>query len=1014
MSRHGLRASAAIAALALCASLAAHASSSCPDQQAEPQLPKDPAMCQRLAAAVQDPGGMPLNEYEKKLGQFLGAFCHRDEAAGWKVDKRVRDTGPWVGTYADGKWTGKYFGTHQPVLVWYSPKFYQWLKINRPLTGPAPAKPQPIPEGAMIVKEMYTAPAAACAGVDPYKLRPTSGAAVMVRATQAAYDGWFWGWYGWSDVWSVDWPAKSNSPLPNMGFGQYCVNCHASAKDSQTFSALNNLKGEPGHPLIFLSQNFFLNPSWPSSGPPAEPPAMQAPAMPQQRQSSDGVHVRLILQALRALRAPKAKPETQSKPTPFMQRFGTIVGMPLPDEVKNMPPATYDNVWVKQGTLTAHSQFVTSDQCLGCHDAGGTGFQFDMTEPGTNTLLRNISPYATWRYSPMGLAGRDPIFFAQLASETDAFHPEFSNGIQDTCFGCHGVLGQRQFGIDRPRQSDGQCAPFLRDTVDAVPYPPRSAMAKLAQYGALARDGVSCAACHHMVLGEKDSAPVSSAPQNQCVKQRQAALNPGLSKLAATFTGSFFVGPPDKLYGPFADPKTQSMKHALGIEPAHNANIKSSEVCGSCHSVHLPIYYHDKTIGHIYEQTTYPEWAFSAYRTGATPDGDLPLGSGPLAQSCQACHMPNKDAEGNPYRSKIAEIQERSNFPEAENALPAKDIDLPVRAGFAKHTLVGLNLILLKMAAQFPENLGIRVQDPMLGSNGINSIPTTEAAMVDQALNRTADVIIGDVKNDGYTLSARVTVNSKVGHKFPSGVGFRRAFIEFDVLDAADNTLWSSGATDEFGVIVGGNGKPVAGEMWWNSDCSARIEPDARLHQPHYQKITRQDEAQIYQELVSTPPERKTPVCGPNAQPEGQLTTSFLSICAKVKDNRLLPHGFLGLEDRKKIALALGAKPDLAEDTSPVGVGADPDYVYGGGDSLTYSVSLQDLKGHAKPAAVRATLYYQPTPPFFLQDRFCTSHSRDTRRLYDLAGNLDLKGSLAEKWKVRVVTSGPVAVPPTP
>ena len=64
--------------------------------------------------------------------------------------------------------------------------------------------------------------------------------------------------------WSVDWPAKDTSPTPNMGFGQYCTNCHASAKDNQTFAALKNIKGEPGDPLVFLSQNFFLNPPWQS------------------------------------------------------------------------------------------------------------------------------------------------------------------------------------------------------------------------------------------------------------------------------------------------------------------------------------------------------------------------------------------------------------------------------------------------------------------------------------------------------------------------------------------------------------------------------------------------------------------------------------------------------------------------------------------------------------------------------------------------------------------------------
>ncbi len=67
------------------------------------------------------PSALPLNEYEAKFNEYVGAMCHRNEAGGWKVDKRVRDTGPWIGTFANGKWTGQGFGTHAPVLIWYSP-----------------------------------------------------------------------------------------------------------------------------------------------------------------------------------------------------------------------------------------------------------------------------------------------------------------------------------------------------------------------------------------------------------------------------------------------------------------------------------------------------------------------------------------------------------------------------------------------------------------------------------------------------------------------------------------------------------------------------------------------------------------------------------------------------------------------------------------------------------------------------------------------------------------------------
>jgi hypothetical protein len=209
-------------------------------------------------------------------------------------------------------------------------------------------------------------------------------------------------------------------------------------------------------------------------------------------------------------------------------------------------------------------------------------------------------------------------------------------------------------------------------------------------------------------------------------------------------------------------------------------------------------------------------------------------------------------------------------------------------------------------------------------------------------------------------------------------------------------------------VIIDEKGNPIAGELWWNQDCSARVEPEKRLHQPHYQEITRQDQAQIFQELVAEP-SGDAPVCGPGAAPAGKLTTSFLSICAKVKDNRLLPAGFLKVEDRIAISKALGADDMMAIESGAHAVGDDPDYQRGGSDQLVYRVPLAEIAG--RPAAVQATLYYQATPPYFLQDRFCTSNGPDAKRLYYLAGKLSLTGTPAADWKLRVVTSGPVSVP---
>ena len=992
------------AAVALVCLGAGHAMAAgdCPDLQPAALTPADPAVCAELRSVVGHPGALPLSQYEAKLEQFFGNFCHRDEASGWKRDKHVRDTGPYTNIFTDGGWQGQYYGTHQPVVIWYSPDFHAWLKANRPAEG-SRLKPAdtPIPDGAMIVKEMLTAPAARCAKEDPLKLLPSSGAAFMVRDAKASHDGWYWGWFGWG-AGNIDWPPRPSNGLPYQGFGQYCMNCHASAESHLTFSALSNIQGEPGQPLAFLSQDYALAPTPPTT------------------------HHRQITLAKGP--APRLGEPLLAYNGAFVETFGkTVASPPTWESVSKFPSASYDVVWVKKGKSDVaglESQYITSDQCVGCHNAGGTGLQFDMTKPLPLTnahgyQLENLSPYGTWRSSPMGLAGRDPIFFAQLASEVQTFHPatKFRSTtpafVENTCLGCHGILGQRQFELDnvlaggKPGDQSA-CGNFTREMVNAVPYPPGNPGAKHADYGALARDGISCAACHRAVLDPKVVANVQGQPQNTCVSARQDLLNPGLTGFARTFTGSFFVGPPDELYGPFPVPKPIPMQHALGITPQHDSGFASSELCGSCHTVHLPVLHRGKTIGHVYEQTTYPEWLFSAFRTDAKPATGLtyPAGTGP--KSCGDCHMKTHGPDGKPFVSKIAGIQEHTNFPAAENALGATDIDLQPREGFARHTLAGLNVFLIKMAQQFPDVFGIATIDPMLTGKGLPPLLRTEQAMLDQAGREVAgiDVVKSGVK-DGL-LTATVAVNNKVGHKFPSGVGFRRAFIEFRVLDKLGQTLWASGRTNAAGVIVDGKGQPVAGELWWADDCSARLSPGKPQFQPHFQQVTRQDQAQIYQELATSPAPVLDPQCGGDPVAGGDLTTSFLSICGVVKDNRLLPDGFLPLAERIKLAESIGANAQLAMEAGPHHVGDDPHYQPGadrkGGDALDYVVPLSDLTG--EPVAVQATLHYQATPPFYLQDRFCTAEGPDRDRLYFLAGHLNLEGSEAEGWRFWVVSSG--------
>jgi hypothetical protein len=87
------------------------------------------------------------------------------------------------------------------------------------------------------------------------------------------------------------------------------------------------------------------------------------------------------------------------------------------------------------------------------------------------------------------------------------------------------------------------------------------------------------------------------------------------------------------------------------------------------------------------------------------------------------------------------------------------------------------------------------------------------------------------------------------------------------------------------------------------------------------------------------------------ADPEGQLSTSFLSLDHKVKDNRLQPQGW-------------STAGFMAMETGPVGEAAnDPDYTTmnsPGSNTVRYEVPLTGKVSRA--AVVRATLYYQTIP----------------------------------------------------
>ncbi|MEE4118965.1 MAG: hypothetical protein V2I65_08115 [Paracoccaceae bacterium] len=956
------------------------------------------------------PSALPLLDYEAALYPFI---AERGFAAlGWVRDKSWRDTGPFI--------LDAGYGVHPAVRIYYSPGVIDWLEGGREGA---------IPDGAMVVKEMARPPAARYTEYramlearhpgDPARVEAEMLAylraddnlnwTVMVKDSALSHGGWFFA--------SVEQSAELDSfgppfspPSGQVAAGT-CMRCHASSEGELIFSTLDNVEGYPGEPLIFR-----IDESWRDlAGQPPGPfnlPAAQRPAGGASESAliADFFHRDDAMDASNAAGAPSpamVNPAFTATFPPEGIAIGRADLQTLPSEWLDHVPARPDEV----------QHFLTSDNCLGCH--GGLGgapsgtVMFVQTGPAYGDGY-DISEYGEWRWSPMGLAGRDPIFYAQLESEIALLEragSDLAPNVVTTCLSCHGAMGQRQLAIDAHADPEAGLDPNDFRLAYTLLHDPLTEAQKAAQeadgtypyhqYGDLAREGISCAVCHRI-----------APPQ-------RAAGQPDYNRLDTYLmngtTGVFRLNPADELNGPYRDVRVRPMQNAMGITPVHDAYISDSELCGACHTINLPnvdadpdaplpgyteadqaVFNEAAATGaaflnseyglefpepltdfqHSVEQATYLEWQNSAFSEADT------------LQSCQSCHMytgfetPDGSVKIDAITTQIASIQD-STYPDVANRLPAEDINVPFREGYKRHNFVGLNAFMVEMLSQFRNEMGLSRTDPM--TYATTGAELTLQTMAIQARDETADVALS-VSEAAEGLVAEVTVTNKTGHRLPSGVGFRRAFLEVRAEDAAGGLLWCSGCTNAVGVIVGAEGLPLATEFL---DVVPEGASEA-LYQPHHQRIERQDQVQIYEELTQ------------NA--ERVFTTSFVHRIYHPKDNRLMPEGALR-PGTEAFAAKFGDSAVTAafmKATMPEGAAAtDPDFTPGG-DRVSYAIALPEGVD-PDSVTVTATLYYQAIPPYWLKQRFETAPDRPaTRRLYYIASRLRTEGTLIENWKLEV------------
>ena len=342
-----------------------------------------------------------------------------------------------------------------------------------------------------------------------------------------------------------------------------------------------------------------------------------------------------------------------------------------------------------------------------------------------------------------------------------------------------------------------------------------------------------------------------------------------------SYVGNFVIDPPlskgnHPEYGPYAIQADQ--RHIMdtstgGFRPMQGRHIAESALCGSCHTlITKALSEGGKELATFYEQMPYPEWLHSDYAS---------------RQSCQSCHMP--------------EIHEAS---------PISSVLGVDRQGVRRHTFVGGNFLLQKILDQYRDELSVTAQPQDLAAAAQESVEFLQT--------HSARISVSDIERSGDTLSAAVVVQNLTGHKLPTAYPSRRAWLHVVVRDSSGQLVFESGKLRSDGSIVGND----------NDDDPLRYEP-------HYSKIVRGDQVEIYESIMQ--------------DQAGHVTTGLLHAVGYLKDNRVLPTGF-----DKRTAPA---------NVAVVGEAADDANFTAGEDRVQYSVWVGNAQG---PFRIDAELCYQP------------------------------------------------------
>jgi len=196
----------------------------------------------------------------------------------------------------------------------------------------------------------------------------------------------------------------------------------------------------------------------------------------------------------------------------------------------------------------------------------------------------------------------------------------------------------------------------------------------------------------------------------------------------------------------------------------------------------------------------------------------------------------------------------------------------------------------------------------------------TIARAEEQLRERTAALSVNELALTDENLSAEIQVRVFTGHKFPTSIPTRRAWLHVIVSDSSGQVIFESGKQNPDGSIQGN-----------------AADADPLAYEPHYDVITLLDEVQIYEGIMQNS--------------DGEVTYTLLRASSYAKDNRLLPVGI--------------DKENLPADIAVYGLATqDADFI-GGSDLVRYEV---DTSGYQGPFTVSVELLYETLSYRFVQD----------------------------------------------